>query len=105
MEARTPFDRVVACTMAAGMGWVPILGFIGCLTRKIEPGIPALIKRIVLEEVLFILSAFFVCAFLYYLVGDRSWLRPHAKKYALRAALVGLGFSILIMTGWLAYII
>jgi hypothetical protein len=89
--------------MAAGMGWIPILGFVGSVTKKVDPGIPAIIKRLVAEEVLFGLSAFFVCAFLYYLLGDKSWLRPHIRKYGFLTALVGLIFCILILTGWLVY--
>jgi hypothetical protein len=73
--------------MAAGMGWIPILGFIVGLNQKIDPEIPALIKHMAREELLLNLSAFSICAFLYYLLGDKSWLRPHIKKHSLRVAL------------------
>lgn len=104
MEAKTPFDRAVTCVLAAGMGCIPIAGFINGFSREIEPGMDPLIKHIVIQEVLFVLSAFFVCTFLYYLVGDKSWLRPYAQKYAARAALVALGFNLLIMTGFIVYV-
>ncbi len=105
MEARTPFDRAIACLLAAGMGWVPILGFIAGLRARIEPGIAALITHWVKEEVLFILSAFFVCAFLHYLVGDRPWLRPYARRYSLATAMILLVLQALFVTAWFAGIL
>ena len=105
MEARTPFDRAVACALAAGMGWLSIAGLFNGMSVKPQPGVGGLVKHLVIEEILFVLSAFFVCTFLYYLLGDRSWLRPHLKKYAMRAALVAFAVDLLIMSGLIAYVI
>ncbi len=105
MEAKTKFDRFIACSMAAGMGWLPIVGFVNNFSAKIDPGFNPFIKHVIIQEIFFVLSAFFVCAFLYYLLGNQSWLRPHVKKYALHAALIAFAVDIFIMTAFITNII
>lgn len=100
MDAKTPFDRAVACLLAASMGSLPLIGFINGFSKRLEPGFVPLIKHLVLQELLFVFSAFFLCAFLYYLLGEKSWLGPRLKKYSLRVAIV-LFIANVWLLGWM----